>query len=1197
MLFARHLGSACRLLTTALLTAATAGTAAEDKTVLHPDAQGYVRDWILGNPYPAYLTSAGESTGYDRDALAHLGGELNFEPYPGMEEKILFKITRADNIAVDARNEWGYTSDKTFTAKWQVKSGATSPVMAFENPVKHHVTGYAACYVISDAERPVKMRIGCADDYKLFINHRFIGGFKSNRSFQTDAYLHPVTLEKGVNLVMLKLVDHGNGHSFSLSVRSADESPCPGLEIRLENPKAKLLAEYRELTRIDGYAGNFFGAIDVAPDNPLMPGELQATFRLGAVAPGTAAIRLTATAADGGRRLDEKLEGTFENGKLLTFNRCLTCKTPGPLTVAAEITRDNGQTAVSRRFDLHSPEQITRNADETRVTLKARQREAEALAADLQKEDRNYQQLRAETDRQYQTIERLHEEKHRQLQTLSGPAGRSIDEPFSPPEEAPRAEMLLNGDNWEFAPGRQTGTRYFGDAGGFIMDYDTEQIPTSGWSATRVPLLYIKGDYWGMNYHFPVRCKAADGPPVTQQPYGGDYQYSPTRLNNGIWHRLHFDLPAGWEKQHLRLTLRNTQAWARVFLNGVYCGEESGFTGDYLIPLKNARPGRNELVVFIGSGRTKFCAATPCDDRWYPFWGICGDVILETLPAVAADELWVKTSVREATITVRLSLDNRSRQTQTITVENYCVLNGKIRKRLPPQTLKLAPGATAIDFEVSASWTDAELWGIGGPYGKPVLYRLVTELRDNGRLLDRTYTRFGFREFWVEGCHFYLNGKRIFLQGDIGTHSSSNRHILLTLLPLLREYGINVIRNHDDELNAPELPEICDELGMLVIAQNYPFVDPWPMPRHNGYKFMPFANLPTSPIHKINQDNYTRWVKMMRNHPSVVIYSIDNEMFLQNWEKNAKKFDYAMRNDRVGAFYGDFVKKLDPTRVITRDGDQGTWGPPLGCWSQDPPCDTANYHYPEADINATIRNWQTIYGGRPVLFGETLYCSYASLNDWCGPTPEAVNQKAQLVRDVAGLYRDHDIPGAVFMGLSSDGFVESGPTGNYPWKNAKPEDVKRHPYPPVAWPSLSGPGRKEEFAFTAGCYGYLNINWFDPAYPAATPNAVNAAYKAALRPMPELNRNKPPELLAIVTRNGKPVPAVNVTVSPAGNQATSPKLILTDAQGTAWFRLDESGPYTVECGGVTARVETTPTNTYPVKPGFGHLQHLHLELR
>jgi len=101
--------------------------------------------------------------------------------------------------------------------------------------------------------------------------------------------------------------------------------------------------------------------------------------------------------------------------------------------------------------------------------------------------------------------------------------------------------------------------------------------------------------------------------------------------------------------------------------------------------------------------------------------------------------------------------------------------------------------------EFRQRWENPKLWGFA-PYGEPVLYHLALRLKDaRGADLDRSFTRFGFREFRISGDRFLLNGKPIFLQGEQAQFSMHclyphNRQWLLQYFRALRAANVNFVR-------------------------------------------------------------------------------------------------------------------------------------------------------------------------------------------------------------------------------------------------------------------------------------------------------------------------------------------------------------------------------------------------------------------
>ena len=298
---------------------------------------------------------------------------------------------------------------------------------------------------------------------------------------------------------------------------------------------------------------------------------------------------------------------------------------------------------------------------------------------------------------------------------------------------------------------------------------------------------------------------------------------------------------------------------------------------------------------------------------------------------------------------------------------------------------------------------------------------------------------------------------------------------------------------------------------------------------------------------------------------------------------------FNIRNDKVAALYEKFMKTLDPDLVITRDGDIGTWSH-RGRWFENPPCDTANYHYPEYNEREQTVNWQQGYDYRPVIFGETLYCAYFGKD---GALPKLIAGRAAQVRSTAGLYRTLEVPGQIFMGLSLDGFViydDSG-KGN-PWGITKtmrekykkdktlPAGLNADQYPwfRIAWPAYSGQGIKIVAGHTGHPeWGNLNINWFDPSKSSHIRNAVNDAYKETLLPQPPLLDDNSGECIVTV----QPFAVVWSTAIDGRRYG-----VQADKRGRAWFQLPTSGRYAFESDGVKKEFDVPSRKSYATDPGF-----------
>lgn len=625
--------------------------------------------------------------------------------------------------------------------------------------------------------------------------------------------------------------------------------------------------------------------------------------------------------------------------------------------------------------------------------------------------------------------------------------------------------------------------------------------------------------------------------------------------------------------------------------NGAYCGDYDGIVGEVRVPLPGLRQGENELEIELRPAR-----------RYVKFGnqsGIPGDIYVEYRPEARVEDVAVRTSWEKASISVSVEVVNAGAAAGRFTLRPMVVENGRVRLELPESTLDVRPGETGF-AETAAKWADPKLWGIGGKYGDPNLYELVTELFLDGKFIDRHRETFGFREFRILGTEFFLNGRRIVLQGDVGSAKFELRRVRDIVWNLLREDGVNIIRTHGNAFWSVPLVRDADKSGMLVYAQMYPI---WRGTGPNWENRVPFEEWRETDEHRWNLENYRRWWKAMRNHPSVVIWSTDNEIFTQAWDKPAEA-EYNVRSDKIGALYSAFMKELDPDIVVTRDGDLGTLNHQQRCFD-DPPCDTANYHYPDFHPAKTIVNWRGRYEYRPVIWGEILYGSYGAWDGWIGPVPSQVAKKAKKVRRIASLLKEEDSPCQIFMGLGMDCYAVADESGKgNPWGMKESErvaytndgalpcgmGVREYPWFELKWPSRSGSGpRHTAMRMDAWCNTVWIVNCYDPTRPVAVRNAVAEAYREILHPQPPLRAGQYAEAMVEGAGAGADVWAVAPDGGVSGVRA--------DADGRAWFRDLGDGEYVF----TTTNGETTATlrrrGTAALAPGFGDIATIKMAAR
>ena len=190
----------------------------------------------------------------------------------------------------------------------------------------------------------------------------------------------------------------------------------------------------------------------------------------------------------------------------------------------------------------------------------------------------------------------------------------------------------------------------------------------------------------------------------------------------------------------------------------------------------------------------------------------------------------------------------------------------------------------------------------------PALYTARTTLSVDGRDVDTYDTRFGIRQLeYIPEKGFFLNGKPTKFKGVCNHHdlgplgAAVNRSALRHQIELLKDMGANAIRTSHN-MPAPELAELCDEMGMMLMVE--PFDDWGFRPKSpNGYGSV-FADWAKRDV--------TNMVKNFRNSPSVVMWSIGNEVPSQ-WGSVGMDELVMLQN---------LVHELDPTRPVTCGMDQ-----------------------------------------------------------------------------------------------------------------------------------------------------------------------------------------------------------------------------------------------------------------------------------
>ena len=408
-----------------------------------------------------------------------------------------------------------------------------------------------------------------------------------------------------------------------------------------------------------------------------------------------------------------------------------------------------------------------------------------------------------------------------------------------------------------------------------------------------------------------------------QAPGAGGDGFFPMGLG---WYRRRIAVPAAWSRRRVMVEFEGVYENATVWINGHDLGlHPYGYTSFWLDLTPYLRPGAvNVLAVRVDNSEQP-------NSRWYTGSGIDRHVWLVVTDSVHLVPWGVFVSPIEATaaaaqIRVETTVRDDSDAPAAVEVETRLEDAGGRTVAAVFRPAALAPHA---DVSVSgiAVLPHPRLWSPD----TPVLYRAVTRVQVGGRVVDEVTTAFGVRTVAVSAAHgFELNGRALKLVG--GSVHADNGPLGAAAfdraeerrIELLKAAGFNAVRTAHNP-PSPAFLAACDRLGLLVIDEAF---DCWAQGKT------------AHDYHTVFQDWWRRdldsMVRRDRNHPSVVFWSIGNEVYERGTPEGAP-----IARELTG-----FIRALDPTRPLTA-GLNGLG--PTGDWTRLDPVfatlDVAGYNY------------------------------------------------------------------------------------------------------------------------------------------------------------------------------------------------------------------------------------------------------------
>ncbi|HUL51144.1 MAG TPA: glycoside hydrolase family 2 TIM barrel-domain containing protein [Candidatus Nitrosotalea sp.] len=507
---------------------------------------------------------------------------------------------------------------------------------------------------------------------------------------------------------------------------------------------------------------------------------------------------------------------------------------------------------------------------------------------------------------------------------------------------ATREQICLNG-LWQWQP----------------ANAQSEEVPSGSWGWFKVP-----GCWPGITDYLQKDCQT-----VLTHP---DWKAQNFRGLSAAWYQREITIPNDWVNRRIAVRAEYLNSFASVFVDGRRAGEIF-FPGGEIDLSGVCQPGHTYklglLVIAMPLNGVMLSYSDTFGARQVKGTverrGLCGDVFLVSTPSgPRLRDVRVRTSVRRWEITFEAALEKLAANASyrlRAQITDHARGEREFTSK-PFNADEIKEGRIAF----TESWKPDKLWDVHTPQN---IYELQLSLVDgDGKVLDAALPeRFGFREFWIDGRDFYLNGSRIFLcavpfdNAQIGaawaTYDGARESF-----ERLKSFGVNFVYTHNygcepgAHLSFAEILRAADDAGMLVS-----FSQP-----HFGQYQWKSADADRANGYARHAEFY---VRAAGNHPSIVFYSMSHNATGTEEAMNPEMIDgiqdirnrWSANNVKLAVRAEAIVERLDPGRIVYHHSSGN-----LGSMH------TANFYAnfaPIQEMSDWLEHWAT-KGVKPVFLCE-----------------------------------------------------------------------------------------------------------------------------------------------------------------------------------------------------------------------------------
>lgn len=440
----------------------------------------------------------------------------------------------------------------------------------------------------------------------------------------------------------------------------------------------------------------------------------------------------------------------------------------------------------------------------------------------------------------------------------------------------PRKISLLD-ENWKFIQKD-------------VKDAAMSQFNDTDWETVTVPHDWAINKPFDMNIDWQVVQVVADGEKKPQLRTGRTGALPAFGIG---WYRKSILIPADDKGKIISVEFDGAMSNAQIFVNGKFVGEwPYGYTSFKFDITNFVEFGKENLLAVRLDNKDE-------SSRWYSGAGIYRNVRLVTTNTVHVAHwgTYITTPIvteKQALVNIKTTINNLSGNACKVTLltEIFNLRGEKVSENRSEKVI-----AEHLIFEQTSKVKNPILWSVE----TPAIYKTISKVFVNNQLTDTYESSFGIRTILFDKDKgFFLNGKHLKIKGVCNHHdlgpigAAVNYRATERQLEILKEMGCNAIRTSHNPPST-ELLDLCDKMGFLVMDESF---DEWKIGKNkNGYNTL---------FDKWAEKDLVAMIHRDRNHPSVIIWSIGNEILeLNTMDPKGKE---------IARFLTQICHREDPTR-------------------------------------------------------------------------------------------------------------------------------------------------------------------------------------------------------------------------------------------------------------------------------------------